>query len=155
MTLKYIKKKIIGGKIKMNKIYVKALGIWFLMCIIAIINGIIRNGVYSPIVGEYVGHIISCFIGICIFFLVIALYYNNIKGKYENRDSLYIGLLWVIITIAFEFIFGHYIVGHSWERLFADYNIFQGKMWILVLITPLISSILWGKYFQKKIEKNI
>lgn len=139
----------------MNKTYVKALGIWFLMCIIAIINGIIRNGVYSPIVGEYVGHIISSFILICIFSLVIALYYNNIKGKYENRNSLYIGVLWLIMTIAFEFIFGHYIVGHSWERLFADYNLFQGKIWLLVLITPLISSILWGKYFQKKIEKNI
>ncbi|MHA1490885.1 MAG: hypothetical protein ACTSRI_14720 [Promethearchaeota archaeon] len=139
----------------MNKIYVKALGMWFLMCIIAILNGIIRNGVYSPIVGEYFAHVISSFILICIFFLVIALYYNNIKGKYENRDPLYIGVLWLISTIAFEFIFGHYIVGHSWEHLFADYNIFQGRIWIFVLITPIISSILWGKYFQKKKkEKN-
>jgi len=137
----------------MNKIYLKALGIWFLMCIIAIFNGIIRNAVYSPIVGEYLGHIISSIILICIFSLVIALYYNNIKGKYENRDPLYIGVLWLIMTIAFEFIFGHYIVGHSWELLFADYNIFQGKIWILVLITPLISSILLGSYFQKKMKR--
>lgn len=138
----------------MNKIYLKALGIWFLMCIIAIINGIIRNAVYSPIVGEYLGHIISSIILICIFSLIIVLYYNNIKSKYDNRDPLYIGVLWLIMTIAFEFIFGHYIVGHSWECLFADYNIFQGKIWILVLITPLISSILLGRYFQKKMEKN-
>ena len=138
----------------MNKIYLKALGIWFLMCIIAIFNGIIRNAVYLPIVGEYLGHIISSIILISIFSLVIALYYNNIKSKYENRDPLYIGVLWLIMTIAFEFIFGHYIVGHSWERLFADYNIFQGKIWILVLITPLISSVLLGKYFQNKMEKK-
>jgi len=136
----------------MNKIYLKALGIWFLMCVIAILNGIIRNGVYSPIVGEYLGHILSSIILICVFYLVIALYYNNIKGEYENRDPLYIGFLWLIMTIAFEFIFGHYVVGHSWELLFADYNIFQGKIWILVLITPLISSILWGRYFKKKME---
>ncbi|MDX1489006.1 MAG: hypothetical protein R3268_12435, partial [Acidiferrobacterales bacterium] len=45
---------------------------------------------------------------------------------------------WLVLTVAFEFGFGHYIAGHSWERLFADYNIMQGRVWSLFLVWMLI-----------------
>jgi len=45
-----------------------------------------------------------------------------------------IGLLWLVMTVAFEFGFGHYVAGHSWNRLLADYNIFNGRVWSLFLV---------------------
>ena len=44
------------------------------------------------------------------------------------------GLIWLALTVVFEFLFGHYVVGHPWSRLLHDYNILQGRVWALVLI---------------------
>jgi hypothetical protein len=38
------------------------------------------------------------------------------------------------MTVAFEFLFGHYVMGHTWERLLQDYNILAGRIWILFLV---------------------
>ena len=38
------------------------------------------------------------------------------------------------MTLAFEFLFGHYVAGHSWSRLIADYNILEGRVWSLFLV---------------------
>jgi hypothetical protein len=37
-------------------------------------------------------------------------------------------------TIAFEFLFGHYIADHPWSKLFQDYNILAGRVWAVVLL---------------------
>ena len=47
------------------------------------------------------------------------------------------GIMWVALTVAFEFLAGHYVFGNSWKRLTADYNVFRGRIWILVLLTAL------------------
>jgi len=41
----------------------------------------------------------------------------------------------VTLTVAFEFLAGHYVFGTPWHQLVADYNIFRGRIWVLVLIT--------------------
>ena len=133
----------------MNKIYLKALGLWFLMAIIANFNGLIRNYGYAPIIGEYPGHIISTLILIIIFIILIGLFFRLIKGNYKNKDALFIAVAWALMTISFEFLFGHYIIGHSWKKLLADYNILEGRIWSLVLITTFSAPILWGRYYQE------
>ena len=44
------------------------------------------------------------------------------------------GVIWLVLTIASEFLFGHYIARHSWTRLLADYDLSSGRLWSLVLI---------------------
>jgi hypothetical protein len=63
------------------------------------------------------------------------------------RDAFLVGLLWVVLTVAFEFLAGHYIFGNSWETLLADYNVFRGRVWLLVLLTNLLAPLLasYGK----------
>ena len=36
------------------------------------------------------------------------------------------------MTPAFEFLFGHYVGGHTWERLFEKYNLMAGRAWVSV-----------------------
>ena len=54
------------------------------------------------------------------------------------QQALIIGFNWLILTVIFEFLFGHYVMGHTWERLLQDYNIFKGRLWSLVLMWNLI-----------------
>jgi hypothetical protein len=51
----------------------------------------------------------------------------------------------VSLTILFEFVFGHYILGNSWEVLLADYRIWQGRLWMLVLICEAIAPVIMAR----------
>ena len=53
--------------------------------------------------------------------------------------ALAIGGIWLALTVAFEFLFGHYVMGHPWSRLFHDYNLLEGRLWVLVLVWTFIA----------------
>lgn len=132
----------------MKEIYLQALGIWILMVFLAIINGTLRNNVYGPKMTELLAHQLSTVIYIAIFILVLFLFFSRTSAPYSQKDLVMIGILWLFLTIMFEFGFGHYIMGHPWSRLLNDYDIFQGRLWMLVLITELTGPYLIGRIFQ-------
>jgi hypothetical protein len=39
-----------------------------------------------------------------------------------RTSFLVLGLLWLVLTVAFEFGVGHFVFGRSWESLGEDYN---------------------------------
>jgi hypothetical protein len=103
------------------------------MVFIAILNGMLREFAFARRLSELRAHQLSCVTGVLLFFgytWVISL-----KWPVEStRQALAVGIVWLLLTVAFEFVFGHYVVQHPWERLFQDYNIFAGRLWILVLL---------------------
>jgi apolipoprotein N-acyltransferase len=48
--------------------------------------------------------------------------------------AIRIGLIWLVLTVMFEFGFGHFVAGHSWQRLLQDYNIRAGRVWLAILL---------------------
>lgn len=131
------------------KIYLYALGMWLIFMIAAILNGLFRNSFITPRVGEHAGHIISTIIFIIIILIGTYIFINSLKMNYSTTHLLLIGVFWLILTILFEFVFGHYIAGHPWSKLLADYNILKGRVWILVLLTTFIAPLLVGSVFKK------
>jgi len=131
------------------KLFLCAFGVWVIFGILAIINGVIRNKFYTPKIGEYPGHVVSTIIGICFVVVLTYLFLRFIRIDYSNLDLLLIGGFWVILTVLFEFVFGHYVIGHSWGKLLADYNILQGRLWSLFLLAELISPILFGLLLKR------
>ena len=130
-------------------IFLYAFGVWVIFAILAIINGIIRNQFYAPRVGEYPGHVISTIIAICIVVAGTYIFLRFVKIDYSTVNLLLVGVFWLVLTVLFEFIFGHYVIGHPWERLLADYNILNGRLWGLFLLALLISPLLIGLLFRK------
>ena len=137
----------------MKKIYYWSTGIWFLFAILGTINGIIRDNTYKNFFGDLLSHQISTLIFIFLIFVIIYFFFNKSNLAYLNKDLWIIGFFWLIATILFEFFFGHYIFANSWNKLFADYNIFNGRIWGLVLFSILIGPWLFGHKKTKK-EKN-
>ena len=129
-------------------LYLKCFGIWFLFVILAILNGTIRNELISPEFGDYAGHVASTIILSAIIFIITFLFIK--QQQISSKNTLFlIGLSWLTLTITFEFLFGHYVVKHPWSVLLADYNIFNGRLWILVLITTFFSPLLSSKIISK------
>ncbi|MEJ2104216.1 MAG: hypothetical protein P8X47_06520, partial [Ignavibacteriaceae bacterium] len=128
-------------------LYLKAFGIWFILAVSAIIVAIFRNEVLLPPLGEQTAHQIGTILFLIVQFLIIYLFINRIKLR-EIKTAVLIGIFWLILTVCFEFLFGHYVIGHSWEKLFADYNIFKGRLWLLVLLNNLIAPIISSKLIR-------
>jgi hypothetical protein len=129
-------------------IFLYAFGVWVIFGIFTIINGIIRNKYYAPKVGEYLGHVISTIIGIFIVAVGTYLILRFTKIDCGSITLFLIGGFWVILTVLFEFIFGHYVLGNPWQKLLADYNILKGRLWSLFLLTELISPLLMGMLLE-------
>jgi hypothetical protein len=60
-------------------------------------------------------------------------------GPRQSADAWSVGALWLVLTLGFEFLVGHYVFRNSWEKLLADYNILQGRIWVLVPIITLLA----------------
>lgn len=105
---------------------------WPALAVIAIFNGTLRQFAYGPHMAELAAHQLSTFTGMLFTGLAVwAL--NRVWPIGSAREAWVIGACWLLMTIAFEFGFGHYVAGHSWSQLFADYNLAEGRVWSLFL----------------------
>ncbi|MDT3695359.1 MAG: hypothetical protein ROY99_03135 [Ignavibacterium sp.] len=131
----------------MKNIYIHILW-WFAFSFVAILNGVIREATYKDLVGDLAAHQISTVTGI-IFFGVI-FYFIFKKWKIETKDhALILGFIWLVLTILFEFGFGHYVMGNSWDKLLFDYNLSEGRIWGLFLFWLLIAPYIFYKLLSK------
>lgn len=105
---------------------------WFPMIPIAIGNGVLRQRWYGKHVGELAAHQISTALGIALFGIYIWLVVRALRPA-SGQQAIAIGLLWLALTVAFEFLFGRYVAGHSWRALLSDYDLLAGRLWVLVL----------------------
>ena len=106
---------------------------WIPMVFIAIVNGALREAWYGKQLGELRAHQLSTLIGALLFGVYIGAVMRYWKPA-SAEQALAIGLLWLGLTVAFEFLFGHYVAGHPWPRLRHDYNLLAGRVWSLLLI---------------------
>jgi hypothetical protein len=121
------------------------IGTWFLFMIFAIINAGLRNGIYKPIIGDLRAHQLSTIIFVAIILIITYLVFRFSKLRLTTQETFIIGTIWLILTICFEFLAGHYAFGNSWEKLIADYNILKGRIWSMVLITIFFSPYVTNK----------
>jgi len=133
----------------MNR-YAYPLVFWLFLVVLAIINGTIRVVFFLQPFGDLVAHQLSCFTGITLFIVAMYVFFKKTKFSYSSRELLVMGICWTAMTIVFEFGFGHYLMGNSWEKLLADYNIFAGRLWTLVLLAVLAGPSITYPLAKKK-----
>ncbi len=126
--------------------HVRSLAIWCLLLAVAVLNGGTRDALISPRAGERAAHVISTAI-LCAAILIAAWLSIGWIGAQSSTDAIVIGVEWFVLTVAFEFLAGHYLFGEDWEVLLADYNLARGRVWALVLVANLLAPV-WA-FWQK------
>jgi hypothetical protein len=116
----------------------RAFGVWLLIVLVAVMNGGLREAWITPRTGAAAGHAISSVL-LCAAIMMLSWLTIEWMRPMTRRDVWSVGAFWVALTLAFEFLVGHYVFGTPWHQLRADYNIFQGRIWVLVLITTAIA----------------
>lgn len=110
----------------------KYIGLWFPMLIIAIANGFLREAVFKKVMSNLTAHQAST-VSLVIFFAFYIWFVIWQLPPHSENEAILIGIVWVIMTLIFEFGFGRWR-GNSWESLFEDYNIVKGRIWVLIPI---------------------
>ncbi len=112
---------------------VRAFVVWCGVLVAAIVNGFVRQTWLVPQMGEGPGHILST-LSLALIVLLVAWATVRWIAPRSDRDAAVLGALWLALTLAFEFLAGHFLFGQPWKRLFEDYNVANGRIWVLVLI---------------------
>ncbi|MBZ2171959.1 hypothetical protein [Nitratidesulfovibrio sp. SRB-5] len=108
---------------------------WCALCAVAIANGALREAWLGPGLGTAAAHVVSTLL-LCAAVGLAALLYARRQGPaWGARGMWATGLFWAGLTVAFEFLFGHYVAGHPWQRLLADYDVTAGRVWVLVPVS--------------------
>ena len=115
----------------------KYLLVWVLLAVVAVTNGIIREATYAKVVSELTAHQVSTVTAILACSISVWIV-NRLWPIQSTSQAWTIGISWLVLTVAFEFGFGHFVAGHSWNRLIADYNLLEGRVWSLFLFWLLI-----------------
>jgi hypothetical protein len=132
----------------------RALGYWLLMLAAMVANGAFREGVLLPMLGNDVAQIVSALSGIGIITGLSHLYVRPLAHP-TTRHLAGVAGLWLVLTVAFEFLFGRYVVGHSWAELWSNYDVTAGNLWPFVLASVAAAPLLWGAYFRRSTRASV
>jgi hypothetical protein len=87
---------------------------WIPMVPIAILNGVLRVQTYGRLMPEIHAHQLSTLTGVVLIGSYIALVLRRWPTA-SVAEAWRVGLMWVVMTVGFEFGFGHYVMGQPWR----------------------------------------
>lgn len=105
----------------------RAFAVWLLVMAAEFVHGTLRWIFLRPRVGDFRSGQIGVFTGSLLFLLVVYFCEPWMKLR-SAADCLRVGALWLGMTLAFEWSFGHYAMGRPWESIAAEYNLLQGGL---------------------------
>jgi hypothetical protein len=124
-------------------LFVYGLAAWFVFMVTGIVNGAFRVAVLETSIREQYAHLVSTLL-LCAALVVEISVFLSLVGDHSSGSLLALGFLWMALTIVFEFGFGRFVAGQSWQMLLQNYDVAHGRVWILVplvlLLTPVILS---------------
>ena len=118
--------------------FVRLAIVWFAIMLIAILNGAARDILLVPRLGDPLARAMSCF---TLAALIVLVTWASLPWIHPVTpgDAWTIGVMWLAMTLTFEFVAGHYLFHTEWSTLLADYNLLAGRLWILVLVATTIA----------------
>ncbi len=117
----------------MSSLFLKALGIWLIIVMAAMANGLFREKILASLFAAKVALALS---GLLLSLLVLVVAFIFIPFLHIQQQGLYfaVGVLWVMLTLSFECLFGHFVLGKSWQEIMRVFNLRNGDLFIVVLL---------------------
>jgi hypothetical protein len=118
----------------------RAILIWFALLAVAIVNGGVRESLLVSWLGRGLAQAVSTvLLSGCIF--AIGWLATPWIGPRGVEEAWAVGFGWITLTLAFEFLGGHFLFAKPWTELLADYNLLAGRIWVLVLVVTLLTPV--------------
>ena len=91
---------------------------WLALVALAILNGGFREAVLVPRLGPATAHVVSTIL-LCGLILAVSWFATPWIGPSTARAALVVGSIWLLMTLGFEFLAGHFLSGKAWPVLLA------------------------------------
>lgn len=115
----------------MLKTTLKALTVWTAILVLAFANGIFREAVLIPLLGNKPALILSGAL-LSVLILITAYMAAPWLALRQARHLWLVGLGWLALTVLFEFAFG-LLRGQTLAQISSAYTFAGGNLWPLVL----------------------
>ena len=122
---------------------------WLIITPVMIANGVFRELVLRRFVDPVGTEILSVTLGIAIIIAMTRYLLRPLAGR-SVPALVRASITLVLLTVAFEFVFGHYVDGKSWTELLANYAIWDGRLWPVALAAIAFMPFLWGRWSLKE-----
>lgn len=130
--------------------YLKSILVWLCFIPSAIFNGGFREYILERYIDTALANTISGVI-LCIIILIITWLLLPRLVVLNRKESYITGLIWMLLTVIFEFILG-IVTGIPMEELISAYNPLSGNLWMLVILTTMFSPVIISR--EKTSYKN-
>ena len=118
--------------------YIRIAMIWAAILGCAMVNGFLREAILAPSVGTTPGYLVSGLIlAACV--VVVTIVSSEFLGLDDAATGFRVGVMWLAMTIAFEFVFGLTLRGQTMKELLVPYTFEGGNLWPMVLATILVT----------------
>jgi len=117
--------------------------VWLMEILVSGFNFfVLMNLIYEPRWGGLAAHQIGMSTRI-VYIFIFAYFLLRFVKNYDDKDLIHVGILWLGLTLVFEW-GGSLAIGRPVEEILVGWNIFAGYMWPYVLLTYLLSSLAIG-----------
>jgi hypothetical protein len=117
----------------MDRNELKHIGAWLAVPVMAVVNGALRDLAYGKLMSEKLAHSLS------VVPLIFAIFvWGWLLARWaplpSKQAGVRVGLIWLMLTLAFEFGLGA-LRGLPLREMLAQYDVTQGHLWPLVPLT--------------------
>lgn len=120
------------------------------MIVGGVLNGVIRELILNLLLPPRTALLVSGLILILIVVFIESIFIRQHLARLSRFVAWQLGLFWVALTVGFEFGFGRWVMGHSWEHLLKNYDIWTGNLWSAALVMMLVAPVI---LYQRQVRR--
>lgn len=116
----------------------RAMAVWLVMAVAAIVNGLLRESLLLPLLGSTWALPVS---GIILSLLILVIAYLLLPWIAVRSESgcLLLGLFWLLLTLCLEVPFGYFVLEKSWHEIMQVFILGTGNLFSVVLLITAVS----------------
>jgi len=118
-------------------IWAKALLFWLVLAAAAFAMGALRAVFLEPRIGKRRAHWIGTLGACAALAALIGFWVRSVRPA--PAEALRIGLVWMLLTLAFETVMVVVFMRRPWRELLEAYDVTKGQLWPLVPLTVLLA----------------
>jgi hypothetical protein len=119
-------------------VFLRVVSWWAAILVLAILNGALREELLIPAVGNFFAQLAS---GLILSLIIFVVAYMAIPGfgHLAGTGYWFIGSVWTVMTLIFEFGFGLFVQQKELSELLQGYTFKGGNIWPVALLSTFAS----------------
>ena len=94
----------------------RGLAVWVCIIFVEVLHGIARTWFLAPVIGDFHARQVAVFTGSILVVLVATMFIGWLRPA-NAREAAWVGIVWLVLTLTFEIVFGRFVAQASWTRI--------------------------------------